>query len=72
MLKRHEIQFLRRAGHSQLEVATVAGVSRRTVQRIDIEVAVGWPQEERVAPPTPRAADRQAHPDGELLLPLDG
>jgi len=40
MLKRHEIQVLRRAGHSQIEVATLAGVARRTVQRVDIEAAV--------------------------------
>lgn len=40
MLKRHEIQVLRRAGHSQLEVATLAGVARRSVQRVDAEAAV--------------------------------
>jgi hypothetical protein len=40
MLKRHEIQVLRRAGHSQFEVADLAGVSRRTVQRVDVEAAV--------------------------------
>jgi transposase len=40
MLKRHEIQVLRRAGHSQDEVARLAGVSRRSVQRVDIEAAV--------------------------------
>jgi transposase len=40
MLKRHEIQVLRRAGHSQLEVATLAGVSRRSVQRVDTEGTV--------------------------------
>jgi len=40
MLKRHEIQVLRRAGHSQSEVATLAGVSRRSVQRVDTEAAV--------------------------------
>jgi transposase len=40
MLKRHEIQVLRRAGHSQIEVATLAGVARRTVQRVDDEAAV--------------------------------
>jgi len=40
MLKRHEVQVLRRAGHSQIEVATFAGLSRRSVQRIDIEGAV--------------------------------
>ena len=40
MLKRHEIQVLRRAGHSQLEVAALAGVARRTIQRVDREAAV--------------------------------
>src|SRR5712691_2792383 len=40
MLKRHEIQVLRHAGHSQIEVATLAGVSRRSVQRVDTEGAV--------------------------------
>jgi transposase len=40
MLKRHEIQVLRRAGHSQDEVAQLAGVSRRSVQRVDTEAAV--------------------------------
>jgi hypothetical protein len=29
MLKRHEIQVLRRAGHAQVEVAKLAGVSLR-------------------------------------------
>jgi transposase len=40
MLKRHEIQVLRRAGHSQIDVARLAGVARRTVQRIDTEATV--------------------------------
>jgi transposase len=40
MLKRHEIQVLRRAGHSQIDVARLAGVGRRTVQRIDTEAVV--------------------------------
>jgi transposase len=40
LLKRHEIQVLRRAGHSQIEVATLAGVARRSVQRVDAEAAV--------------------------------
>jgi transposase len=40
MLKRHEIQVLRRAGHSQDDVARLAGVSRRSVQRVDTEAAV--------------------------------
>jgi transposase len=40
MLKRHEIQVLRRAGHSLDEVARMAGVSRRSVVRVDAESAV--------------------------------
>jgi transposase len=40
MLKRHEIQVLRRAGHSLAEVVKLAGVSRRSVVRIDAESAV--------------------------------
>ena len=31
MLKRHEIQVLRKAGHKATEVAALAGVSRRSV-----------------------------------------
>ena len=40
LLKRHEIQVLRRAGHSQPEVAKLTGVSERTVQRVEAEPAV--------------------------------
>lgn len=40
MLKRHEIQVLRRAGHAQAEVAKLAGVSKRSVERVDAEDAV--------------------------------
>jgi transposase len=40
MLKRHEIQVLRRAGHSLDEVAELAGVSRRSVVRVEAEGAV--------------------------------
>jgi transposase len=40
MVKRHEIQVLRRAGHSLREVAALAGVSKRTVERVDDEDAV--------------------------------
>ena len=40
LLKRHEIQVLRRAGHSQPEVARLAGVSERSVQRVEAEPAV--------------------------------
>ena len=40
MMKRHEIQVLRRAGHSQLEVAKLAGTSERTVRRVEDEPPV--------------------------------
>jgi len=40
MLKRHEIQVLRRAGHAQEEVARLAGVSDREVRRVEKEPPV--------------------------------
>jgi transposase len=40
LLKRHEIQVLRRAGHSLPEVVKLAGVSVRSVQRVELEPGV--------------------------------
>jgi hypothetical protein len=40
MLKRHEIQVLRRAGHTWKEVAALSSVSVRTVRRVAAEAAV--------------------------------
>jgi transposase len=40
MLKRHEIQVLRRAGHSQQETAVLAGVAIRSIRRVEAEAAV--------------------------------
>ena len=40
MLKRHEIQVLRRAGHAQEDVARLAGVSEREVRRVEREAPV--------------------------------
>ena len=37
MLKRHEVQVLRRAGHTWKEIAALSGVSVRTVRRIAAE-----------------------------------
>lgn len=37
MLKRHEIQVLRRAGHSQIATAKLAGVSHGSVRRVERE-----------------------------------
>jgi len=39
-LKRHEIQILRRAGHSLRDTARRAGVSLKTVQRVECEAPV--------------------------------
>ena len=40
MVKRHEIQVLRRAGHVLAETAELAGVSQSTVQRVEAEPPV--------------------------------
>lgn len=40
MAKRHEVQILRRAGHSQREIATRLGISERSVRRIEGEEPV--------------------------------
>ena len=40
MLKRHEIQVLRRAEHTWSEIATLSGVSEKTARRIAAEDAV--------------------------------
>ena len=40
MLKRHEVEILLKAGHSKAEVARLAGVSLRSVNRIAEEVPV--------------------------------
>lgn len=40
MLKRHEIQVLRRAGHAQTDVAKLAGVSLGSVRRVGREATV--------------------------------
>jgi predicted transcriptional regulator len=37
MLKRHEIQVLRRAEHTWSEIATLSGVSEKTARRIAAE-----------------------------------
>ena len=40
MLKRHEMQVLRRAGHTWAEVAALSGVSVGTARRVAAEAAV--------------------------------
>jgi hypothetical protein len=40
MMKRHEIRVLRRAGHTQADVARLSGVSEREVRRIEQESPV--------------------------------
>ena len=39
-LKRHEVQVLRRAGHTWKEIAALSGVSVRTVRRIAAETEI--------------------------------
>jgi hypothetical protein len=43
MMKRHEVQVLRRTGHTQAEVTRLTGVSEREVRRIEDEPAVTDP-----------------------------
>jgi transposase len=61
MVKRHEIQVLRRAGHALAEVAKLAGVSQSTVQRVEAEPAVtsfdGTDERERRSVGRPSKAD---------------
>src|SRR5262245_51352337 len=45
LLKRHEVQVLRRAGLTIAKVSTLAGVSRRSIQRIEIEDEVADAEE---------------------------
>jgi transposase len=40
MIRRHEVQVLRRAGHTQADVTRLTGVSEREVRRIEQEPAV--------------------------------
>jgi transposase len=49
MLKRHEIKVLLRAGHTQTDVARLAGVSRRSVQRVAIEGVMPAPADDHTA-----------------------
>jgi transposase len=44
-LKRHQIQVLRRAGHTLDEVAKLAGVSQKSVQRVSAEVPIATLEE---------------------------
>lgn len=57
LLKRHEIQVLRRAGFSQTDVAERTGASLRTVRRVDCEAEVA------------SADDSGAHRDRKLGRP---
>jgi transposase len=56
MLKRHEVQVLRRAGHSQADVAKLTGVAERSIRRMEAEPPV--------TSATPVAQQRQARSVG--------
>jgi transposase len=49
MLKRYEIRVLLKAGHTQRQVARLAGVSRRSVQRVALEGAIAVPMDDHAA-----------------------
>jgi hypothetical protein len=57
VLKRYEVQVLRRAGHSQSEVALLTGVSIRAIRRIDREGPA-----ERVGSSSPERQRRLGRP----------
>ncbi len=57
MMKRHEVQVLRRAGHTQADVTRLTGVSEREVRRIESE------------PPVATADDAAEHKRRQLGRP---
>lgn len=65
MMKRHEIQVLRKAGHAQVDVAKLAGVSESTVRRVEREAGVssaddaGERRRRRIGRPTKAEPFRQ-------------
>jgi transposase len=68
MLKRHEVQVLRRAGHTWKEIAALSGVSVRTVRRIAAETAITT-IDNAAEPPVGRSgARRRRRPIGEVLV----
>lgn len=65
MLKRHEIQVLRKAGHTWMEIAGLSGASVRTVRRIAKEAAVNAVDNaaERARRQVGRPSKAEAHRD---------
>jgi len=55
ILASHEIQVLRRAGHAQREIATLAGVSLGSVRRVERETALTHVDSEQNASDVPLA-----------------
>ena len=69
-MTRHKIQVLREAGHSQRETAELAGVSERSVRRVEGELAVeefgqeadqALRQQARIGRPSKVESFRNAH-----------
>jgi transposase len=72
LLKRHEIQVLRRAGHSQAEVAQLAGVSIKTVRRVEQEEPVTAVDDRAEAKRRRIGRPSKAEPFRELVTKLLG
>jgi len=72
MMKRHEIQVLLKAGLPQAEVARLAGVSLRTVQRIQNEPAIASVDDEAEREQRQIGRPSKAEPFRKLVLALLG
>jgi transposase len=70
MMKRHEIQVLLKAGLPQAEVARLAGVSLRTVQRIQIEPVIASVDDEAERERRPIGRPSKAEPFRKFVLEL--
>jgi transposase len=76
MVRRHEIQVLRRAGHSLAETAKLVGVSQSSVQRVEAEASVssfdseGEREKRRIGRPS-KAEPFRSFLVGELIAQPD-
>lgn len=76
MVRRHEIQVLRRAGHSLAETAKLVGVSQSSVQRVEAEASVssfdseGEREKRRIGRPS-KAEPFRSFLVGELITQPD-
>jgi transposase len=72
LLKRHEIQVLRKAGHGQTEVAGLVGVSERTVRRVQGEPRVSSVDDARARQQRRIGRPSKAEPFRQFIVDLLG